>query len=203
MFWLDNLSELMNPILIPNKYMTVEEKLNAIIRMIMLVGIMATFIFNDSRYILFVLIIMIVSIVIYNYHYEKIQQTEKYLNANNLDIYNNKQCVKPSKNNPFMNPNVLDVKYSQEQHEACPVDNMEVQKSMHDYFYTDVFRDTDDIYDKSLLQRQFYTVPSTIFPNEREKLVDWLYNKGPSCKENNGPQCYNNLHHDLRISAHF
>jgi hypothetical protein len=203
MFWLNNLSELMDPVLIPNKYMTVEEKLNAVIRMIMLVGIMATFIFNDSRYILFVLIIMIITVIIYNYQYEKILQTEKYLNANNLDVYNNKKCVKPSKNNPFMNPNALQVNYEEEQHEACSIDNEQVQKSMHEYFYTNVFRATDDIYDKSLLDRQFYTVPSTTIPNEREKLADWLYNKGPSCKENNGPQCYNNLHKDLRTSAHF
>jgi hypothetical protein len=203
MFWLDNLRELMNPILIPNKYMTVEEKLNAIIRMIMLFGIMATFIFNDSRYILFVLIIMIISIIIYQYQYEKIIQTEKYLNANNLDIHDNKKCVKPSKNNPFMNPNVIEVKYGEEQYHACPIDNPRVENSMQEYFYTNVFRDTDDIYDKSLLERQFYTVPSTSIPNERDKLADWLYNRGASCKENNGAQCYNNIHHDLRNSAHF
>jgi hypothetical protein len=203
MFWLENLSELMNPILIPNKYMTVEEKLNAIIRMIMLIGIMATFIFNDSRYILFVLIIMIISILIYQYQYEKIIQTEKYLNANNLDIHDNKTCIKPSKNNPFMNPNVIEVKYGEEQYQACPIDNPQVKNSMKEYFYTNVFRDTDDIYDKNLLERQFYTMPSTSIPNERDKLADWLYNRGASCKENNGPQCYNNIHHDLRTSAHF
>lgn len=203
MFWLDNLSELTNPILLPNNYMTTEEKLNAIIRLVMFVGIMATLIFNDSRYILFVLIIMIISIILYNYQYEKIKLTEKYLNENNLDIIDNAKCVKPSQSNPFMNPNVLDIKYDKEQYQACSVDKSHIKDAMKDYFYMNVFRETDDIYDKSLLERQFYTVPSTLVPNERDKLADWLYNRGPSCKENNGVQCYNNLFHDLKQSSHY
>lgn len=202
MFWLDNLSELTTPILIPNNNMTIEEKFNAIIRLIMFIGIIATLIFNDSRYILLVLIIMIMSIVLYNYHYEKVMQTEKYLNDNNLDILDNKKCVKPSKQNPFMNPNILNIKLNEEQYQACPIDKPDIHNAINQYFYTNAFRETDDIYDKSLLDRQFYTVPSTSIPNDREKLADWLYNRGPSCKENNGIQCYNNLYNDLQRSAH-
>jgi hypothetical protein len=204
MFWLDNLQELTYPVLIPNNHMTFEEKLNAVIRLIIFVGIMATLIFNDSRYILFVIIIMIVSIVLYNYQEEKKQQMEKYLNDNTLDIIDNKKCVKPSLNNPFMNPNISDIKYSEdEQPNACSIENREVQTAMKKFFYSNVFRETDDIYDKKLLERQFYTMPSTSIPNEREKLSDWLYNRGPSCKENNGIQCYNNLFNDLKNSSHF
>ena len=56
MFWLDNLNELFNPILYPNMNMTIDEKINAIIRLILFTGIIATLIFNDSRYILFIFI---------------------------------------------------------------------------------------------------------------------------------------------------
>ena len=59
----------------------------------------------------------------------------------------------------------------------------------------------DDIYDKSTLDRQFYTVPSTTIPNNREKLGDWLYNRGPSCKEGNISKCYNNLYNDIKNSV--
>ncbi len=60
MFWLDNFNVLFNPILYPNVNMTLDEKLNAIVRLILFIGIIATLVFNDSRYILFVFIIMIV-----------------------------------------------------------------------------------------------------------------------------------------------
>lgn len=203
MFWLENLQELSRPDLIPNNYMTFEEKINSIIRMIIFVGIIATLVFNDAKYILFVFIIMLISIIIYNYHYEKILETEKYLNVNNLDIIDNKTCVKPSENNPFMNPNITDIHLRDEDIQNCPIDNQKVKHNMKKYFYESVFRESDDIYDKNLLERQFYTMPSTGIPNDRDKLADWLYNRGPSCKENNGAKCYNNLYIDLRNSSHF
>jgi len=48
MFWLDNISELMNPIIIPDINMTIEEKINAIIRAIIFVGLICTLVFNDT-----------------------------------------------------------------------------------------------------------------------------------------------------------
>lgn len=76
MFWLDNLNELFNPILYPNVNMTIDEKINAIIRLILFTGIIATLIFNDSRYILFIFIIMLISILIYNYQIDKNKRIE-------------------------------------------------------------------------------------------------------------------------------
>jgi hypothetical protein len=202
MFWLDNLNTLLSHELIPNNYMSIDEKLNAVIRMVMFFGIIATLIFNDSRYILLVLILMTMSILIYNYQYEKIKQTEKYLNDNDLELIDNKRCVKPSKNNPFMNPDFINMKFDDDL-KACSIDNKKIQDDIQKYFYMNVFREIDDIYDKSLFDRQFYTVPSSTIPDERDKLTDWLYKRGPSCKESNGLQCYNNLYNELQRSNHY
>jgi hypothetical protein len=200
MFWLDNISELMNPIIIPDINMTIEEKINAIIRAIIFVGLICTLVFNDTRYILFIIIIMIVSILIINYQYEKNKKIEKYLDLNDLDIVDNKKCIKPTENNPFMNPNILTTKKGNQECGACSIHNKNINKNINKYFYEKIFRNADDIYDKSTLDRQFYTVPSTTIPNNREKLGDWLYNRGPSCKEGNGSKCYNNLYNDIKNS---
>jgi hypothetical protein len=132
MFWLDNLNILTLPVLIPDINMTFEEKLNSIIRGLLFLGIIFTLVFNDSKYILFVLIIMIISIIIYNYQYEKNRQIEKYLNDNNLDIINNKKCIKPTKSNPFMNPNILDRKYDKNNNmfSACSIENSKISKNI-------------------------------------------------------------------------
>ena len=201
MFWLDNISELMNPIIIPDINMTIEEKINAIIRAIIFVGLICTLIFNDTRYILFIIIIMIVSILIINYQYDKNKKIEKYLDLNDLDIVDNKKCIKPTENNPFMNPNILTTKKGNQEYAACSIHNKNVNKNINKYFYEKIFRNADDIYDKSTLDRQFYTVASTTIPNNREKLGDWLYNRGPSCKEGNGSKCYNNLYNDIKNSV--
>ena len=203
MFWLDNLNILTIPILIPDINMSFEDKLNAIIRGLLFLGIILTLVFNDSKYILFVLIIMIISIIIYNYQTDKNKKIEKYLNENNLDIIDNKKCIKPTKSNPFMNPNILDSKYDENNNmfSSCSIENSKINKNMNEFFNENVFRETDDLYNKSLLSRQFYTMPSTTIPNEQGKLGDWLYNTGPSCKEN-GLTCYDNLYNDIRRSTH-
>jgi hypothetical protein len=201
MFWLDNLNELIKPILTPDINMTIDEKINAIIRAVLFAGIIATLIFQDTRYVLFVIIIMIISIFLINYEYQKNKKIEKYLNYNDLDIINNKKCVKPTSSNPFMNPNMLTIKAGNENYQACSIENVKINESMNEFFYDNVFRETDDLYDKSSLDRQFYTVPSTTFPNKREKLGEWLYDRGPSCKENNGAQCYNNLYNNIMNSV--
>jgi hypothetical protein len=200
MFWLDNLKELFNPILYPNVNMTIDEKINAIIRLILFTGIIATLIFNDSRYILFIFIIMLISILIYNYQMDKNKMIEKYLNENDLDIINNEKCVKPTQDNPFMNPSLIGYN---NKYDSCSIENQKIKENIDYYFNSNVFRETDDLYDKSLLDRQFYTVPSTTIPNNREKLTSWLYERGPSCKENNGEQCYNNLYNNVKNTAHF
>jgi len=200
MFWLDNLNELFNPVLYPNINMTLDEKMNAIIRLILFIGIIATLVFNDSRYILFVFIIMIISILIYNYQMEKNKKIEKFLNSNDLDIIDNEFCTKPTKENPFMNPNLIDKK---RRYKSCSIDNTNVINAINSNLEENVFRESDDIYNKSTMDRQFYTVPSTTIPNERELFTEWLYERGPSCKENNGEQCYNNLYNNIKNTAHF
>ena len=121
-----------------------------------------------------------------------------YERRNDLDIINNKKCVKPTENNPFMNPNILTTKKGNEDYEACSIINKNVNKNINKFFYQKIFRNADDIYDKSTLDRQFYTVPSTTIPNDREKLGEWLYDRGPSCKEGNGMKCYNNLYNNIK-----
>ena len=125
---------------------------------------------------------------------------EKYLNDNDLDIINSEKCVKPTQDNPFMNPSLIGYN---KKYESCSIENKKIKENIDHYFNSNVFRETDDLYDKSLLDRQFYTVPSTTIPNNREKLTSWLYERGPSCKENNGEQCYNNLYNNVKNTAHF
>jgi hypothetical protein len=199
MFWLNNIVELQKPILLPDYYMKFEDKLNAIIRFILFFSIISALIFNDARFIVFIIIIMIISIIIY-YYYLNIEKTkETYLNNNNLKIIDNKICIKPSSNNPFMNPSILDIKYNgDETYSACPVENEKISDLINKEFYKSAFRNVDDLYNKKSLDRQFYTMPSTTIPNEANKLGDWLYNNGKTCKEENGDQCYNNIFTDIR-----
>lgn len=193
MFWTNNINELFKFALIPTVDMTIDEKLNAIMRMILFIGILSTLIFNDSKYILFVIIVLIISIFVYNYQEATIKRAEKFLDNKNLDIVNNEICVKPTVDNPFMNPNVYDINNNSNRPIACSIDNKKINENINSNFYKRLFRDVGDIYGKMSSERQFYTVPSTTIPNDQTSFGHWLYNRGPSCKENNGEQCFKNI----------
>jgi len=199
MIWFNDLNELIKPILIPTESMTFDEKLNTITRLILFIGIISAFIFNDSRYILFIIIMLVVSIIIYNFHNNKILISEKFLQEKNIDIIDNKICTKPTIDNPFMNPNLNDRTYNSDRPEACSISNEKVSELIKDKFYSRVFRQAGDIYGTMSSERQFYTVPSTSIPNDQTSYAEWLYKTGKSCKENNGEQCYNNLYKNYKL----
>lgn len=193
MFFLNDVNKLFKFELIPTADMTIEEKLNALMRLILFIGIIMTLLFNDSKYIMFIIIIGMVFIFIYNYQTQSIKNAEKFLDKKNLDIVDNKICYKSTVDNPFMNPTIMDVQYNPNRPEACTINNTEIEKDMDKNFYSRLYRDVGDIYGKMSSERQFYTVPSTTIPNKQVELAHWLYNRGPSCKENNGEQCFRNI----------
>lgn len=194
LFWINNLNELFNFTLIPNNYMTFEDKMNSILRLILFIGIIATLVFNDYRYILMIIIIFMISVFIYNFQLNNIKNAEKFLDNRDLDVVDNKICSKSTIENPFMNPSLTDIKYNSNKPSACSIDDVNVQKKINDNFYKRLYRDVGDLYGKMSSERQFYTVPCTTIPNDQEGLGKWLYDRGPTCKENNGEQCYRNIH---------
>ena len=70
MFWTSDINNLFKPILIPKDYMSDEEKLNTIVRFIIFVSILFALISLNKKFlvksILFIIIILIISYLIYN-----------------------------------------------------------------------------------------------------------------------------------------
>ena len=63
-------------------------------------------------------------------------------------------------------------------------------KKLDDFFRTSWFSDPNDVFGKTQSQREFYTMPSTSVPNDRESYANWLYgNPAKTCKEGNSKSC--------------
>ena len=107
-----------------------------------------------------------------------------------------KKCRKPTYDNPFMNPSILDFNVPDENREiydeacydtlnsGCPV-TTEVDKT----FREDLFRDVGDLYNARGGERQFYTVPSTAIPNDQHGFAQWLFGDTGTCKSDLS-KCY-------------
>lgn len=171
--------------------MNFKEKLLIISGFICFVSFIASLIFRNIAYILFGLIICIFLFYIYLYNQEIKIKTKEGLDINDTDIIDNKLCIKPTKENPFMNPSLLNK--TNLNYQSCNFQNKKIKTEMNDFFKTPVFKDVIDLYDRKFSERQFYTVPATTIPNEQDKFAKWLYGREKTCKENNGEKCYYNI----------
>jgi hypothetical protein len=195
MFWTEDINLLFKPILLPTDYMPIDEKLNAITRLIIFVCLILALILQDTKILLLMIILVIIVAIIYQFQKNIDKDVSTFLDEKRVEIIDSKVCKKPTKENPFMNPNIVDMHSNH--NPACPISDPKTNDKIEELFNSSVFKNADDIYDRTTSMRQFYTVPATKIPNDQSEFAHWLYDKGKSCKEDNSV-CYNNLHIDLR-----
>ena len=179
--------------IIPLINMSFKDKLLAISNLIIFLSLIFALIFRNIIFILLGIILLIFIFYIYLFDEQNKIDTNETLSNRNLGFYNNNICVKPSLNNPFMNPSIIDYTNNNNNIKACPFNKEEINTNINTYFKENVFKDINDIYERNFSERQFYTVPSTTIPNDRESYEKWLYYRDKTCKENNGIQCLNNI----------
>ena len=90
-------------------------------------------------------------------------------------------CRAPNKANPFMNPMPYD---DTSIPGACDIEDQDVRRKMNSLFDENLFRDVSDVFQSQSSDRQYYTVPVTTVPNDQTGFAKWLYDVGPTCKEN-------------------
>jgi hypothetical protein len=78
---------------------------------------------------------------------------------------------------------------------ACDSSSPSVKNEIETNFNNNLFRDVQDVFGKSSSQRQFFTMPWTTIPNDRESFQQWLYLSPATCKENSD-NCLN--YEDIR-----
>lgn len=108
---------------------------------------------------------------------------ESLYNVDELNAYKQAICRKPTLNNPFMNPSILDYNTT-EITQACNADDKDIQEQITVNFSQDLYRDVDDVWERKNSQRQFMTTPNTMIPNNQIDFAKWLYYVPSTCKEN-------------------
>ena len=184
--------------IIPTGMMTLEEKLNAIVRFFVYLGVILALLKQQYVYLFFGIVAGMFSIIIYKYEQAQRKRAEKFLEKHELDIVDNQVCSRSTVENPFMNPSVMDITDNPERPKACNWTDERIQQGVETNFEERLFRDVGDLYGKTASQRQFYTVPATTIPNDQDGFAKWCYGSAASCKEGNGEQCYNNLLDDVQ-----
>ena len=96
----------------------------------------------------------------------------------------------PTAANPFMNVLLDEIKYNPSRPPAAPVNDPSLKIMLDDFFRVQWTSDPTDVFGNTQGQRQFYTMPSTSIPSDRESYQNWLYKiPGKTCKEGGRNLC--------------
>lgn len=180
----------------PSRDMTIEEQLNAIVRLSTYLSLGMVFYTYNTNYIYIAILTLLFTYCIY-YYSDRSPVSEEFESNKSTNI------VKPTEDNPFMN--ILPEEYiSNPNREAVSRlncnKNPNIDELITKHFNYNLYRDSSDLYGRNTSQRQFYTMPVTTIPNEQDKLANWLYKTPPTCKENNGIACSQNNYEHLKDS---
>lgn len=202
-FWYKDISVLYDKDYIfeifPSKRFDIIRKLNSLLRLSILYSLIIYLINRDNRYIVLPFIVAIVTWIIWKRqsetHTKDILQESMSNKLDDLVKINDlsNECRVPTKDNPFMNPNLNEFSNDNvNMPKSCPsYNNIGVQKRIEELFNQDLYRDVKDIFNKENSQRQFYTVPGNQIPNDQGSFSHWCYGLPPTCKEGNGLACLN------------
>ena len=103
--------------------------------------------------------------------------------ANELLEYQKNTCIKPTSDNPFMNPPITD--FNKENiPSACNADDDEIKDIIENKFNENLYRDIDDLFDNKNSQRVWYTIPTPSVPPDQPAFANWLYKNVGTCKTN-------------------
>lgn len=181
-------------VILPMDNMSTAEKLNALTRFFVYLGVILALITLNYKYVFFGIVACLLSAAIFEFEKRKQRRAEKFLDDNDLLVMDRKVCARPTVDNPFMNPNLMAASSDTALPTgACNTSDEGVKASINANFNAKVFKDVNDLWGRNASQREFYTVPSTTLGGDQGGFAKWLYGTGPTCKEGSGLTCYNKL----------
>ena len=179
-FWLYNIRILFKDNnwikFVPTNKMNKIEKLNAIARYVLYLSIILYLYKEDTNYIMFGLSGLLLTIYLY-----------KNMVIENFD----KECTKPTYNNPFMN--VLPTEYNNDKPPPCKLNTIEKIEDLNKKKNFNLYKNVSDIFERENFERHF-TVPTRDYIENQTKFAKWLYSNDTTCKDDLN-KCINN---DLR-----
>lgn len=155
---------------IPMKTLSLEQNLNAVVRLAWYFAIIMFFVAIELKYFIIPLVVMGATVAIY---YAK--NANKH--ADSKEAYDNilkRNCTKPTIENPYMNVLLTEYSDNPQRPMACDPTDRRVRNKMGEIFEARLFRDVDDMYSE-FTDRQFYTMPNTTIPNGQNDFAKWLY----------------------------
>lgn len=210
-FWFDDPT-----ILFKNKYilqlwpletMQIEEKLNAISRLIILLTILGYILTQTFKILITGLVTLVVIVLLYKFQKQKkkiLQPNEAFTNMN---LYNSikDNLTMPTEVNPAMNVLLPEIQDNPTRQEAAPAYNKLVEQDINNTtkefikkqfddpdIDSKLFGDLGDNFQFDQSMRNWYSTANTTVPNDQKTFAEFCYGDMVSCKEGHELACTRN-----------
>jgi hypothetical protein len=197
--------------IIPKKEYDFNRKLNAVVRFTIYYGILLYIFKRDKNILCLPFITVVITVYLHKTsnndkqddNFKGLMNTKGSTNLSEIDMMideiNTDVYRIPEIDNPMMNQNTFDL---YENKKAIPTyNNPGVKRKVEETLDSQVFKDSNDLFNRRNSQRQWYTMPNTEAMNKQTEFAKWCYMTPPTCKEGNGLQCANNLHNRLNRNS--
>ena len=184
-FWINNPKILIDDYqeIIPNNKMTIITFYNTITRCLLYLIIISYLLFNNITIVIILIFFIIYIIILYKNKNKKINNNETNNNKTNNDVIvinneNENECRDSTINNPMANPYVVGSKLNIK---ACK--NLDSLKVLNNLKFN-VYEDSNRPINIKFLERSYYTLPVTDYPNDINSFLNELYKtSSKSCKK--------------------
>jgi len=157
---------------IPDKDLNRFEKINAIARLAILFALIIIIFKQETQLIYISAFLLLISLFLGTS--ENFTSTDLSLNSPD------KNCTKPTEDNPFANYTIGDLIENKERNKACNYND--VKQDIRKKFRSKTHNDLSDIWGQFITDRNFYSTPNTNIVNDQEGLAKWLFGKSGECK---------------------
>ena len=164
-FWYDEPNVLFSRskwyVFVPQASMTVKEALNAVVRFSVYLAVLLTATSRDVWYLLLVPVVMVVTIFLEKWFPQAKKISEGFRSGPVVSGYSGTETSMPSADNPFMNPQLTDIRPDNNRPPAADVTDIKIRDKVNESFAqtSNLYMDTSDVFDLVQSQRNFYTVP--------------------------------------------
>lgn len=175
---------------IPDSNHTLVENLNACMRFAIYLTILLLIIKRDQHMLAIMIVVGVITSMVYLYDKSQLASKQELFDKLGLekDKRSKEVCMRPSPENPFMNVAITDYTDFPNRPRACDITRKSTKRQVADMFNNGLYRDVDDIFNKKASDRQFYTMPNTMIPNNQQAFAEWCFKTGKTCKED-GVKC--------------
>ena len=194
--------------LYPKSYMTFEQKLNSITKIILVLTILGYLISHSNKIVITGIITIVIIVLLYNIKHSNVKNTNNIkegFDNNNFCSSSTNNFTPPTPNNPLMNVLLTDIADNPNRVGAAPAYNelieTEIDNSTKKMISNELndnnidkrlFKDLGDGFEFDRSQRNFYATANTQIPNDQKAFADFCYGSMPSCKEGDSNACSKN-----------